>query len=257
MKSADRPTTEAELCDAFTIAAERSGWDVYPEVGGWDLVLVWTGRTKLPAYHFRNDRMPDPGYQIAVEAKLRPNCDAIWSAVSRARSANTPRGDETAVLVPHAPREFFQLCTHLKLRVFTLAGARADAICPLHEPRPGTRLTLPPIALQGSGGAPSPRTMSRWRVGALRICAVLRSRGWITRDDFRAHRVDRSRWVAAKWIVADGKMGSLARYVPGPRFDSTGPEVGYEKERAALAALDAQAAAVTVSPPLDATSDPP
>lgn len=239
----ERPTTEAELCDALVVAAERSGWDVYPEVAGWDLVLVWSGRVAIPSYLFRGIGPPEPGHQIVVEAKLRANCDAIWSAVSRARF-----GDETAVLVPNATRDFVQLCQYLNIRVFQYPGTSDSYELRMKEsifPGRSTsaqRLTLPPIALKGSGGMPSPRTLSPWRVGALRICAVLRSRGWITGDDFKAHGIDRHRWVARKWVVGDGKIGKLTRYVAGANADVDGPDVGYEKERDALRELDNGAA---------------
>jgi len=237
----ERPSTEAELCDALVTAAARDGWDAFPEVSGWDLVLVWTGRVKVPALYCR-DREPEAGYQLAVEAKLRPGVDAIVSAIDRRGTRRGP--DEVALLVPHAGRSFVRLCRHLDLRVLTLADCgRGELrfIAPRSIPGdPAARLRLPPIALQGSGGAPSPRTLSAWRVGALRICRVLRERGWITRDDFRAHGVDRTRWVNARWIRADGTIGRLARYVPGPRFESDGPDVGYEAERDALAELDAR-----------------
>jgi hypothetical protein len=244
-----KPSTEAELCDALTIAAQDDGWDVYPEVDGWDLVLVWTGRVEVPRSRGIARLRPetfDVGHQIAVEAKLRANVDAIWSAVERSRSdtRSGAHADETAVLVPHAPREFVSLSRHLGLREITLADCdrstrRGSGIVPRPAPRPAQRLTLPPIALVGSGGSPSPRTLSPWRIGALRIVAVLRARGYITRDDFRAHSVDRSRWVSAMWIKPEGSIGRLARYVPGPRWDTHGPHVGYEAELEALAAHDA------------------
>lgn len=232
--------TETALCDALAATATAVGWRVYPEVEGWDLLLVWTGARTLPSWtpHDVRERAV-AGYQIGVEAKLRANADVIEETLRRA-DAYRGRPDEIAVLVPRPGRGFLRLCQRLGIRVLTPGVMGLD---PWGAPPPARRLTPPAVALQGSGGAPSPRTMSAWRVGALRICITLRARGYITADDFRLHGVDRSRWMRSKWIVRDGRVGRLTRYVAGPRLDVDGPEVGYEAERDALAARDAEMAA--------------
>lgn len=252
-----RPRTEAELCDALVLVAGDDGWDVYPEVEGWDLLLVWNGTRKDPNFWpRRTDFTPTPvGYQIAVEAKLRGNCDVIVEALDRARYR---RPDEVAVLVPEAGKAFSSLCSRLGLRVFTLdhcvsrrklygADTRVEidpcgATAAELEHSAPRRLPLPAVALQGSGGCAAPRTMSKWRVGALRLCTLLAERGHLTSADFKAHGVTQQRWLDARWIRRDGSVGRLARYVAGPRLHENGPAIGYEAERVALAARDAEAA---------------
>lgn len=248
------PRSEAELCDALAVAAAADGWDVYPEVEGWDLLLVWNGTRedplRLPKY-----APPPVGYQIGIEAKLRGSCEAIVEALDRSRYK---RPDEIAVLVPKAGKAFRALCAELRVRVFAAEhygptpaswgmrdrktvnplGATAEDL----ERAAPLRLKVPEVALQGSGGHASPRTMSTWRVSALRLCILLRSRGYLTGQDFKDASVSRQRWLTGKWIVRDGSEGRHARYVSGPRLDVDGPEVGYEAERDALAARDGGAA---------------
>lgn len=243
------PKTEAELCDALAVAARRDGWDVYPEVCGWDLLLVWNGTAKVERWE--HAPAVEPGYQIAVEAKLRGNCDVLEEAVSRA-SYHGP--DEVAVFVPKAGRGFRELASRFGLRVLTLESCkggdwgRIRASRYAERPRAyfprakGKRLPLPAVPLQSSGGQPAPRTMSKWRVGALRICIALRARGYVTGADFRAQSISSGRWIAARWLTRDGSDGRFARYIAGPRLTETGPEVGYEAERDALARHDAEAA---------------
>lgn len=219
---------ETDLCDEFATRARESGWTVYPETGGWDLLLVSANAT-----------------QVGVQAKLRANFEVVAQAMWRSLYTPEYGPDFRAVLVPAAPPGFRAVCDELRIHVY-LPAEEAWARAVVVPPDPLRRATsrrhvLPPIVPSWSGGAPSPKTLSRWRVGALRLCALLRSRGYITAADFKAQKVDRSRWVAAGWVRGEGERGSL-RYVPGHNAAGL-PDVGYEAERDALAALDAQEAA--------------
>ena len=103
------------------------------------------------------------------------------------------------------------------------------------------RIWLPPVEGGVAAGVTNPLRITKWKIGALRICAELRRRGHVTRLDFEAHGIDIRRWVSECWIVRDGdvpvlvngKAKRLARYVQGkvPLFDETHPELA-----AALAA---------------------
>ena len=216
---------ETVLCDEFAARARASGWIVYPETGGWDLLLVHADAT-----------------QVGVQAKLRPSFDVVAQAMERTFFAPDTHGpDFRAVLVPTATASFRAVCDELRLHVYTASHEWARHVAvPLDRLRRAVkqRHALPPIVPSWSGGAPSPKTLSRWRIGSLRLCALLRSRGYITGADFKAHQIDRSRWVAAGWVHSEGDRGSL-RYVPGRNACGL-PDVGYEAERDALAALDSQ-----------------
>lgn len=237
------PEREAELCERFAAAARDQGWDVFPEVAGWDVVLVWN----RPAIY----QGPAPGDQLALEAKMRAGVDALAQAHQRSRWSGP---DFRGVLVPDATRDFRHVARELRLHVFDLrhcgpwkpaerkhrswdrwerSRTKLEVQGDLRWNR-DRRLWLPPVPLQGAGGAPSPRQLTRWRVGALRLCALLRSRGWITSEDFKREKINPSRWPAVGWLVGEGKIGKLTRYVPGP---APLPDVGYEAERDALAAV--------------------
>lgn len=229
--------SEAELCDAATILACKSGWDVYPEVGGWDLLCVWNGTASLSSYWG-----PVPtGYQVGVEAKLRASFEAVYETLGRNRHPST---DEVAILVPKAGRAFRYVCAELGIGVRILNDF--DPLLPVPRARhiaPEKRLPLPPVALQTGGGRPCPKVLSRWRVGALRLCATLRKQGHLTGDDFKAAAIDHRRWLDGLWLRRAGNVGRLARYVAGPRLAVDGPEVGYEATATALATHDAVAEA--------------
>lgn len=255
-RTADLPKTEAELCDAFAEIARTRGWDVYPECGGFDLLLVWNA-TVMPQGWGRL-RLPNApaGFQVGVEAKLRPNVEVLEQAASRiAYGAAAP--DAGAVLVPQATRDFAALGRRLRLHVFALADLVGDRHRRggLNEPfvvepengageaRP--RVTLPPIPLQGSGGQASPRVLSPWRVAALRLVIELRAKGSITRAEAKAIGIDPSHWVTRGWLRTDGQRP--ARYTELPRLAESdrGPIRGYERE---LELLQAQATGAPPTP---------
>jgi len=246
---------EAELCELFADAARADGWSVYPETAGWDLLLVWTGPDNTV-------RGPRTGDQVGVEAKLRANVDVLAQAIDRDRYTRpgNPCVNYRAVLVPEATKAFRSVAGALGVVVFTLANCepweskkgwrgrrpRVGIQVGAYRASPSKRHWLPPVPLNDSGGRPSPRQMSKWRVGALKLCALLRRRGWITTADFKREGVDPSRWTRARgqnkppWLIplrnAAGephKHEGRTKYVARD-LDSL-PDVGYEVEAAALA----------------------
>lgn len=242
--------TEAELCDAFVQAAVEDGWDVYPEHGGFDLLLVWKATRLHPKRLPPGCARAPAGYQIGLEAKLRANVDVLFQGYHHTRRVRVGP-DEVGVLVPKATGSFGGVAKALGLRVFDAShyeepkeGWRARHTidpAPCYVEPKLKRVRLPAVPLQGSGGQPSPRTMSKWREAALRLCILLDSKGWISGADFKAAGVDRQRWVQGGWIVAAphlGKDGATTKYVAGDQLAISGPVVGYAAERAALAALE-------------------
>lgn len=176
---------EGDLCDAFATAIrnwrppaheDQWQWTVYPEVAGWDLVLVH----------------PD-GTQIGVEAKMRCNLEVVAETLARTRYRNRP--DYVAVLVPKASQPLKEVCHHLKILTFDavkISRFEKETAAPKMWSRLGIiltdpfltkdpeRLSLPPIPLQSGGGRPNPHTLSAWRVGALRILIRIKRDGYVT-----------------------------------------------------------------------------
>lgn len=231
---------EADLCEKFMAAATEDGWTVYPEVSGWDIVLV--------------DSM---GAQFGIEAKLRPNCDVLVQALNQEFGRGPDFG---GVLVPKCGRPFLHVAGKLGLYVFTLEhcgpydergwpSVRREIVWPSVEPRKTQgRLWLPPVVPTSvEAGRPAPSPLTMWRVGALRVCAILRSRGWVTSADFKTAGIAPGRWVQVGWIANSGERdGRLVKYVIKPWWNSdtneapTFPDVGWEDDRDAIAAQDAE-----------------
>ncbi len=256
MKTTHDLTSEAELCDALAAVAPSDGWDVFPEVAGFDLVLVWNGSRPAPSanrYDGTQIAAIDVGFQLGIDAKLRANIDVLDQCAGRVEDSDR-RPDAAAVLVPVASREFCRVAHRIGLRVLELRHCRSTPEeysvrprtriepCPvgplwlyrgIASPAPG-RLAMPPVPLQGSGGRASPRVLSPWRVGALRVVLMLDRAGKITRAEAKPFGIDLSDWATRGWLATDG--GRPATYTKGHRWDSHGPHVGYEQERDAIAA---------------------
>lgn len=226
--------TEAALCAAFTEQAEAHGWDVYAEIGAWDLVIVHRGpHGVIPT-----------GAQVGVQAKLRPTLGLVEQLTRDPGARIGP--DVRAMLLPEWHLEASRIARNLGAALLrpTSGNSIERLILPesWNPPRvwrtPETRLWLPPVKPSYSGGAPCPRKLSRWRVGALKLCARLRRGEPIVAADFRAAGLSASEpssWRRRAWVERVGK-GPQAVYFLGPRSAGL-PDVGYEAERDAIAAL--------------------
>lgn len=224
---------ESDLCAAF-IAALPDGWVSYPETAGFDIVLV------------RSD-----GVQVGVEAKLGLNAKVLIQAVDHVHqrwNGGVVGPDFLAVLIPygHRTHEMVTIAGYLGLAVieqhdavtfehryryerfklkapdcFPFSPALPDIQWPdndhyngWRDQMPAERCKLPDYVPDVVAGAPSPSTLSEWKIGAIKLCVLLEKRGTITVADFKALRINRQRWLEAKWIAPTEHRG---RYALGPR----------------------------------------
>jgi len=208
--------SEGELCDRFSIIARANGWQVFPEVGGWDLLLVGN---KI---------------QIGIEAKMRCNIRVLVQAMRRSLSYRYP--DYRAVLVPKASSDLVYICKHLRILVFDL-NTRVIRLISHYDLKSKYPLVLPAVPLQSGGGRPAPRSLTTWRQNALRLCYLLRAQGYVTGKDFNALGLNRQNWIR-RWVDRSGRVGRHARYVARPGAEL--PDSGYERERDLIIRCDSE-----------------
>ncbi len=234
--------SEAEMCDSFADAARAAGWTVYPETGGWDMLLVGTPETvgaRGRGILRTASALPSP-VMIGVQAKLHPNVSVLAQAIGRMSAFRLDRGmpDEDgphvrAVLVPKATPGFRDVARLCRLHVFEsrlreyptrLEWDGLDHLYPgvLRESK---RLPyLPPVVPDLPAGVPSPTTLGPWKVSAFALCRTLRARGYVTSADAKTAsavpggcRLDIKSWVQRGWLVDTGeKDGRLTKYAVGP-----------------------------------------
>lgn len=223
------PLTERHLCDRLRAAAGRFGALAYPEVSGWDVLLVL-----------------ESGEQIGVQAKMRANIEVLAQAVRHAERGPGP--DMRAVLVSdfgardtHA-REFRAVCDAARLIVWsaldmndTPSGLRHFASTITNAPRwqRSARLWLPPLT-DLPAGVPNPRSISRWRCNAAQLCTELRTGLTLTAAELTARDVGSlSTWTRGQrgWLVRV-PGSSPARY--GAADPNRLPDVKFPHVHAAL-----------------------
>ena len=219
MKREKHFETEAALCDAFMAWARTEGFTVYPETAGWDILLV-----------------ASDGLQLGVEAKLALNLKVIAQAL-RGLVWSADRGpDFRGIVVPSVPEGVDEILVASGLEVFSPQRSwRRDGEVwtfdrqhhynsEMFDWNPKERCELPDYVPDVPAGVPAPRTLSPWKVGALRVLAMLEVQGYVTRQDVVLCKNDPRRWCANDgWLkqMGEGKWG------PGraPRFDLDHPDI--------------------------------
>lgn len=230
-------TTEAALCAAFAEAAIATGWKVYNETAGWDQLLVNAN-----------------GEQAGIQAKLRGNLKVIYQALD----VGVAEPDWRCVLVERRDHGFNFICHHCRLMVFApdydgkfrLDRLPSCGVSIRSDPTDGLwekmrwptqrRCSIPAYVPDVPAGVPSPIQLTEWKIKAIRLCCILRSKGVLTRADFREAKVDPQRWFvgSTRWLRhVDMKRGVYAM-VEGARLPDEDHPVVAAQIAAELAAAE-------------------
>lgn len=208
---------EYELCDEF-IKNNSNEWDIYPETYSFDI------------YMFHKKSM----IQVGIQAKLRQNIHVINQALHSIYMNNgklKKYGPHyIAVLVPVYSYDLI----YKKLNILTLSAD--SSITPSlihfnsitvneHQYRHG----IPLVKLQSKAGVPSPKNLSKWRIGALKLMIKYNEQGYILSSDARMEGINPSNldhYFEYKYL--EPKIGRCFKMKL--RDPKKHPAVGYEKE---------------------------
>lgn len=242
------------MLDVFFDRVRAAGWTVYPEQCGFDAVLVVGSRGPARGAHWPEG--PREGDVVAVEGKLRGNLDVLqqiippwkthWNARHMADGGrfDAPVADWYLVVVGGATRAFRDVALALGVEVHVPMGERPpDEISrwmstrweedSRWDPCWHDRMRSPPefprlkplLAVEQQAGLPAPRSITPWKVAAVRMCL---EGGEITT---KTSEVDLRRFVSAGWIEPTGeKRGRCTVYrlvepPPPDRPDLIYPEI--------------------------------
>lgn len=226
--------TEADLCDRIREWAEAAGFEVYPELQSWDLVLVAKMDRTLDLLDVRM------GEQVGIHAKLRANCEVLAQALFPDWES-MPYPDYAVVAVPKFGDGFSSVARRLGIGVITVEYS-AKPVMRCHPRRAIGRppLPLPSVASRAiRAGTPSPRQLSKWRESALTFLRWARAAadGRITLADLKRHGI--SRHWAQTWLVSTGERGKDGRTLVYRLTDDARalPDHGYEDVYAELCAV--------------------
>lgn len=225
--------TEVELCAAFLDCVKRiGGWTAYAETAGHDILLV----------------RDSDGYQLGIQAKLRIGTDVINQASDKGYwDVARPGPNFRAVLVPESTHGFGQICAHIGLTIIVMRGSvlgQRPQFSPRlpslktsswesewHEWSPDKRHPLPEYVPDVAAGSSAPIQLTQWKIAAIKIMITLEKRGFVTRQDFKVHKIDHRRWLSAgsRWLVNHDGVFVAGPYSPGD-FRSQHPRVYAEIE---------------------------
>ena len=221
--------SEAELCAVFISTVDKRSWTPYPETAGFDILL---------------SRKKD-GFQIGIEAKLRLNVEVLNQALPAYKWDAVVQGpDCRAVLVPqYANGGLSKICDGLGITLISCwkpNSYRHQNFTPTlpdgnwhddwHEWCPLQRHNLPDYIPDVTAGCSAPLQLTEWKIKAIKLAIILDERP-VTRADFKALRIDPSRWTDrfTGWLNQ-----TEAGYVRGkhcPDFKAQHP-VNYEQIKA-------------------------
>lgn len=227
--------SEHELCSFFTEGARAQGWLVYPETAGFDLLLVATDKVGGP-------RVKE-GDQVGIEAKMRGNVTVLRQALPGNRGGTAPHF--FAVLVPTATWDFRQVAQRLGIAV--LETWRKDVYGSGRRIMPKLALRLstyyryegcdpcwtPGVQIDVSAGVSSPKSITPWKIAAVKLCLRAKRYGTITSEDFREAGISSAVFKKNGWVRAVGKVGRLLTYAI--QDDAAPPHILYPEIAAAIA----------------------
>jgi len=206
---------ENELCDVLIKYARANGWKIYPETSGWDVLIV-------------------KDIQIGIQAKLKDNIDVLAQAIEGKQSAGVnpkwanPAPNIRAVLVPRASREFKNVAN--ALGVFVIEGlvkkrdsagrkywskeiSDLDKYKKKHLTSPIKLCWIPDVEINVPAGVKSPKSITEWKIKAVKLCFKLNKKGYLTSKDFTEAKLSITIWKI-KWLIDSGKKdGKLTKYV--------------------------------------------
>jgi hypothetical protein len=234
----------------FQAEAKEWGFRVFPESGGFDLLLEVTEATvervndprwlgsDLREYHpfsgFRGEL--EVGDVIAVEGKLRGTFEVLCQAMPKGRLTREWTTDKSraadwyAVVIPAGPPGFeavAEACGILVIECPLERPDRASLYRKAPPPLPAgvtrvshvhgalrvtgyNRIQVPRLEVEMAAGQPAPRQITTWKIGAVELCLIAQHRP-LTRKDFDTRRVSAASLVRNGWVECTGR-GPTARW---------------------------------------------
>lgn len=237
---------ETDLCAEFIKLVPKE-WTVYPETGGFDILLV------------RNT----DGFQIGIEAKLRLNAKVVCQAAEGYgyRYVDSAGPDCRAVLVSgYGSSDLSGVCQLIGIEVIRLTVEERSyhrrkedgdleffttQVMKFYPELPGAdrhgygygsswqecfplkRIQLPDYVPDTIAGDSCPITLTSWKIDAIKLAVLLGKTGFLTRKDFKALRVSISRWtqggIEYSWLRPGTERGTYIRGSNFPDFSAQHP----------------------------------
>ncbi len=170
------------MCDELTLRSKNVGWVVYPEQGGWDLLLV------------RNH------IQVGIQAKLRPTVKLFAQAIV---PESSPGPHYRAIAVGNLNfKERRDVIVVARTSGLVLIDMSCHHDCWLNAAQrnykyfskiswryyrhyPSKLVWTPSFVPKLAAGIPAPKNVSPWKIAAIKLELLCDKKGWVTIDDAR------------------------------------------------------------------------
>ncbi len=251
------PSEEA-MCDRLKTCLEREGWAVYPETHGFDIFAVYGGDDAGDDYSGLRH-----GDTMRVEAKMRPTFKLLEQVLGSYGYVVDETGKKRyrfrgvhwrAVLIPQLVPGFEAVVRALDIMPMTCARYCYEALAWVQkDPTPATRdfpawarhepkepLLAPKLKVDMPAGVPCPRTVTPWKVAAVKMMLRLRAGEQVTSTDFAAVKLNHSELRCATfrqhgWLDDTGKRdGRFHIWKLGENPTTTPPDLKYPEIVAAV-----------------------
>jgi hypothetical protein len=182
--------TEVDLCSALIDRAAQDGWTAYPEIKGWDIILVRGGiqigiqaKLRFGAKVVAQALQGLPKICESGEKQIGPHYRAIACPLTRSSNDDAYRiGRMCRLLVLDMNRSpdvgYFAHWRHMR------HGPYINAVhWRYYRWHPDATLWLPPMVPNIAAGSKSPRACGPWQLVACRVMGIVEKRGWISRMD--------------------------------------------------------------------------
>lgn len=189
---------EADLCASFAESAKTQGFKVYPETSGWDLLLVSERESRIGRY-----TVVKKGDVLGVQAKLRPSLEVLAQSIPRHLNSAGP--DFILMAVPRTSSAFRTVAQALRIDVVApyTYGFGGDArwdVRPVNRHYFLEKPWYPDLEVSMPAGTPAPKSLTKWKIAAIRLCLYAETVPHITILDFERFGVSPHRWIEGGWV---------------------------------------------------------
>lgn len=242
-------SSESAMFNEFMRIAKKLGFICYPETCGHDLVMVAGPELKSELSQVRG---LEPGDVIVVEGKLRASIEVLRQALPPGLRASESDScaDFYCVLVPTCDSDFSEVAGACGIVVLALPPAESGERARLKEDEWLIRsslsriwsdqfrqplgkicpMALPPVVVDQEAGAPSPKSLTPWKLAAVQLCldALADENKEIKSFEFKRKNIRTALWLQRGWLKAVRRESKPVRHVVYQLLDEpTRPDLVY------------------------------
>ena len=222
--------TEADLCRAFSTCIPEK-WTAYNETGNFDILMVHENGVQIgieaklilnakvlcQAIRGRSYDNGGPDFRAVLVGRVVAENDVLAAALGItviALKAEPHRSVMSRMRSDWQGPELvkYSLAWRSLLPKFDCDQYKPESHVWLDrdnwfDQAPTSRLPLPEYVPDVEAGHPSPQTLSKWKIQAMKVCVHALKAGKMNRAQFKALKIDPGRWLTGHWMEKAPERG--------------------------------------------------